>query len=135
MFLRKSPNERYHLASCMPAPKLKGKQPRPPGLWQTFTVDGMTTAEFTFKTLMEQKGIPVEFIGKNGVRLFKLNGTSFTPDFHLLGTAEYIEVVGTRQAYFANRKKYAMFRQQYPDLVLKIVKPDSTEILLEAGKQ
>lgn len=130
MFLRKSPNEKYHQVSCMPAPKLKGRQPRKPGTWQTFFIDGLTASEFTFKTLMERKGIRVEWIGRNGTR-FQLNGTTYRPDFKVVGTQEYVEVVGTRQSFFAQRRKYQMFRALYPHLTLKIVKPDGSEIPLE----
>ena len=110
----------------MPPLKGKGRTPQKAGRWQTFLIDGMRTAEFTFKTLMERKGVAVEFVGKNGVRLFKLNGVSFTPNFRLVGTNEYVVVVGTRQAFFANRTKYQMFRAQYPEIILHIVKPDGS---------
>jgi len=93
----------------------------------TFLVNDMTAAEFAFQTIMGRKGVRLKWIGKNGTR-FALNGTTYRPDFHCVGTRTYYEVAGTRQAYHANKEKYAMFRATYPNLTLKVVRPDGQEI-------
>lgn len=112
----------------MPAPKLKGKQPRPKGLWQTFFIDGLTPAEYAFSRIMADRGVQLQFIGRNGTR-FSLNTSTYRPDFFDPRQGIYYEVSGSRQAFHANKEKYAKFRKMYPDLPLMIVKPDGTEIL------
>lgn len=127
LFLRQSPNEQYHHVSCMPVPALRPRPPRKAGRWQTFLVNGMTTAEFAFQVLMERQG--VEVIRLNGhTRLFPLPGTTYTPDFSDPTGTIFYEVIATRQAYSANQDKYAMFRATYPNLTLTIVKPDGSPV-------
>ncbi len=91
---------------------------------------GMTPAEFVFQVIMERRGIAVTKI--NGVCLFTLHGYSYTPDFYDEANKIYYEVSGTRQAFHANKHKYLDFLKTHPELTLKIVKPDGTEIPLEA---
>ena len=64
-------------------------------------------------------------------RLFKLAGYSYTPDFRNAEGTVFYEVIGTRQAFHANKHKYIAFRSAYPSLTLKIVKPDGTNIKLK----
>lgn len=53
--------------------------------------------------------------------MFYLEGAGrYTPDFYNLRTGAFIEVVGTRQAYHANKHKYAAFKTSFPTLVLEI---------------
>lgn len=55
-------------------------------------------------------------------RWFKLNsGTKYMPDFYCKDDDEYIEVAGTRQAYFANRYKYEQFQKEYPEIKFNII--------------
>ena len=55
-------------------------------------------------------------------KFFRLsNGTRYTPDFYDKEKDEYIEVVGTRSAYYQGRAKYALFQETYPELTLKIL--------------
>lgn len=91
----------------------------------------MTCAEFAYQVLMERRGVKVTYIGSNGTR-FHLSGSTYRPDFHLRGTKTYIEVCGTRQAYHANKHKYAEFRERYPNLTLMIVKPDGSPVEVPA---
>jgi hypothetical protein len=51
---------------------------------------------------------------------------SYRPDFYVVDDGIFYEVVGTRQAYSYNRKKYKLFASEYPDLRLEIVKPDGS---------
>lgn len=46
---------------------------------------------------------------------------TYTPDFYDPTTGRWIEVIGSRQAYYYNRAKYAAFRQRYPSLSLAVV--------------
>lgn len=48
----------------------------------------------------------------------------YHPDFFCPATGELFEVVGSRQAFSANRTKIEAFRAQYPDLTLHVVRPD-----------
>lgn len=48
----------------------------------------------------------------------------YHPDFFCPATGELFEVVGSRQAFSANRTKIEAFRAQYPDLTIHIVRPD-----------
>lgn len=86
----------------------------------------MTGAEYAFFRIMQDQGHQLIFVGVNGTR-FKV-GATYRPDFMSSDRKLYYEVCGTRQAYHANKEKYALFRQTYPDLSLKIVKPDGQEI-------
>lgn len=54
---------------------------------------------------------------------FRLNGANYSPDFYDGHRNIWIEVSGTRQAYSANREKYKLFRQLFPDLKFEIRKP------------
>jgi hypothetical protein len=45
----------------------------------------------------------------------------YTPDFYDPNTGAFIEVVGTRQAFHANKHKYAAFARAFPTLVLKVL--------------
>lgn len=87
----------------------------------------MTAAEYAFFRIMQDKGIHLIFLEPSS-RHFKFNGTCYTPDFKTKNDRTYYEVCGTRQAYHANKHKYAMFRATYPTLTLKIVRPDGEEL-------
>lgn len=51
---------------------------------------------------------------------FRLNETSYSPDFYDCERNVFIEVVGTRQAYSQNQFKYTLFRELFPKLKLEI---------------
>jgi len=59
----------------------------------------------------------IELLDKNKrpwiyqARRFKLSKTTYTPDFYLPEEDLYIEVVGTSQAYRANKEKIAEFKK------------------------
>ena len=63
--------------------------------------------------------------------VFKLKGTTYTPDFYDAKTNTFIEVSGTRQAYSANKDKYQKFRDLYPKLNYEIRNSDG-EIIDES---
>lgn len=79
---------------------------------------------------MRRQGICVKKIGPKGTQ-FVLNGTTYRPDFYDKKHKIFYEVSGTRKAYHSGKKKYQMFRTLYPNLTLKIVKPDGTPIPVE----
>lgn len=87
----------------------------------------MHPAEFCFQILMERKGTPVERLPAIGI--FLVNGYEYTPDFIDRSTNTYYEVIGTRQAYHQQKDKIVALRKARPEIVLKVVRPDGTEIL------
>ena len=120
-FCKTARNQVYCSPDCRPS-----KHSITHGQAETFHIDGMTPAEYAFMRIMADRGIRLTFIGRNGKRFF-LNGTHYRPDFQQ-DPHTYIEVCGTRQAYHANKAKWALFRTHYPMLSLKVVRPDGTEI-------
>jgi len=62
--------------------------------------------------------------------LFHFDGKSYRPDFYDVERNMWIEVSRTRQAYFANKEKYQLFREHYPLLNFEIRTPTG-EILDE----
>lgn len=54
---------------------------------------------------------------------FSMKGVKYTPDFYDIDRNVWIEVVGTREAYRQNRKKYSLFRYHFPDLILELRAP------------
>ena len=98
----------------------------------TFHIEGMTPAEFAFRTIMASRGISLRFFNPGSRafflnrRAFQLNGRHYTPDFEDPQTGILYEVVGTRQAYHQGRAKIAAFRSAYPDRKLLIVRPDGS---------
>ena len=74
-------------------------------------------------------GAEVEFIknffvsGKNWIYLpakFKLNGTTYEPDFYDGERNVFIEVSGTRQAFHYNKHKYRQFAKTYPLIAFEV---------------
>lgn len=61
---------------------------------------------------------------------FKFSGVYYTPDFYDNERNVFIEVVGSRQAYHANKHKYTLFRKSFPHIIFEIRKPNG-EILNE----
>jgi hypothetical protein len=51
---------------------------------------------------------------------FDLGGVAYVPDFYDGARDMYIEVAGTRQAYAANKHKYAKMAEMYPDIKLEV---------------
>ena len=51
---------------------------------------------------------------------FKLNGTTYTPDFYDQEKNVFIEVVGTKQAFHRNKEKYKEFKKIYPGINFEI---------------
>jgi len=54
-------------------------------------------------------------------RFILSSGKSYEPDFYLPEEKKYIEVVGTRQAYYAIKNKIKLFREEYPGLKIDIL--------------
>ena len=52
---------------------------------------------------------------------FRLNNTTYRPDFYLPKENIYIEVVGTQQAYEKNKEKLYKFRKIYPKIILLVL--------------
>ena len=92
-----------------------------------FKIDGMFPAEFAFHTIMQLKNRNVTFINP-GSRRFRFGGTSYTPDFYDPIDDLYYEVCSSRYVYNTSKSKIAAFRKAYPNINLKIVKPDGTPI-------
>ena len=76
----------------------------------------MHDREKQFADLLTKQGRKWEYPS----RKFQMGKTSYRPDFFLPDEDIYIEVVGTRQAYFANKEKIAKFRELYPNVKLFI---------------
>jgi len=77
------------------------------------------TRELTFSELLTSNGTewvyePVRFILPEPHR-------SYTPDFYLPKEQRYVELIGTRQAYFSAAPKLAAFKVCYPDIPLDVV--------------
>ena len=52
--------------------------------------------------------------------LFRFNGESYQPDFYDGERNVFIEVSGTRQAFYSNREKYRLFIKTFPKIKLEI---------------
>jgi hypothetical protein len=55
---------------------------------------------------------------------------NYAPDFYDQERNVFIEVAGTRQAYYKNRHKYTLFRETFPGLTLEI-RTDDGELFNE----
>lgn len=93
-----------------------------------FLVEGMWTAEFAFKVIMERQGILLNYNGRNGAT-FELDDSFIRPDFHLPGTCTYYEVCSTNAIYMKSKRKYARFRKRYAGITLIVVRPDGTGLV------
>ena len=52
--------------------------------------------------------------------IFRLNGCNYEPDFYDGERNVFIEVSGTRQAFYQNREKYRLFTKNFPLINLEI---------------
>ena len=74
---------------------------------------------------------------------FHLPAFNYTPDFFDGETNAFIEVVGTYQAFYANRRKYVAIRKQFPTLKFEVRLYDGTivpfgeigEVQLKSGER
>jgi len=57
-----------------------------------------------------------------------LDGTSYSPDFWDPARKAFLELAGTRQAYYMNRAKYEVVRETFPSLPFLCVDPNNNEI-------
>lgn len=58
-------------------------------------------------------------------RFFYLSdGTKYHPDFYDAKRDVYIEVIGSRQAFYQNREKYTLFCKEYPSINFEFRTPD-----------
>jgi len=62
--------------------------------------------------------------------LFRLNGYRYTPDFYDGEREVFIEVSGTRQAFYNNREKYRLFIKTFPGIKFEIRRPNGDLIPL-----
>jgi hypothetical protein len=81
------------------------------------------------KTEREMEFIKNYFINHNWLyepASFKLyeNDMYYTPDFYDNENNVFIEVVGSRQAYHQNKKKYAEFKKLFPKIGFEIRTPN-----------
>ena len=63
---------------------------------------------------------------------FRFNGDVYEPDFYDGERNVFIEVAGTRQAFYANRQKYHAFIKAYPKIKFEIRMMNGKEIPLSA---
>lgn len=63
-----------------------------------------------------------------------LGGFRYTPDFYDPRRNVFIEVAGTRSAYYANLFKYDLFRRTYPGLRFEIRLPNGDLLNRESPK-
>lgn len=78
----------------------------------------MHKSERKFANLLTRQNRQWEYPAKR----FKVSPyTTYRPDFFLPNENLYVEVVGTRQAYHANRDKINAFKEQYKDIRFIIV--------------
>jgi hypothetical protein len=66
---------------------------------------------------------------------FKIDDTSYTPDFYDGERDVWIEVAGTRQAFEANKDKYLKFREAYPKLNFEVRRYDGVLLDLDNDRQ
>ena len=66
---------------------------------------------------------------------FRFNGEGYQPDFYDGERNMFIEVVGTRQAFSANKEKYKKFIATYPKINFEIRLVNGDLIDLEAERQ
>jgi hypothetical protein len=59
------------------------------------------------------------------------NGTKYVPDFYCEESEAFIEIIGTRQAYYNNRHKYELFRREYFPLVMVVVRGGTASLFEE----
>lgn len=83
----------------------------------------------------------IELLDKNKrpwiyqARRFKLSKTTYTPDFYLPEEDLYIEVVGTSQAYRANKEKIAEFKKLYPQVKFVILDYKGNALIINKTKK
>lgn len=47
-------------------------------------------------------------------------GTTYRPDFYDRERNTYVEVIASHSGYYANGKKYKLFKDEYPDKILEL---------------
>lgn len=57
----------------------------------------------------------------------------FLPDFYLPEEKRYIDIPASRQAFYNNKLKYALFRTFYPKFLLEVVTPEGKPYDLETA--
>lgn len=80
----------------------------------------MYPSEKQFSETLTPQGLTWEYESKR----FPIGNTTYTPDFYVKENDTYYEVVGTRQAYSFNKKKYKLFFKLYPNIKLIFVRPN-----------
>ena len=56
--------------------------------------------------------------------IFHLENEKYTPDFYDQETNTFIEVMGSRQAYYLNKEKYVKLKKLFPKINFEIRYPD-----------
>ena len=80
----------------------------------------MHPRERLFAKLLTEQGRKWEYPAQR----FQLKNTTYRPDFFLPDENLYIEVVGTRQAYHANKHKIAEMKETYPNIRFVVMNVD-----------
>lgn len=62
------------------------------------------------------------------------DGTTYLPDFYDGKRDVHIEVVGSHQAYYANKGKYEIFVKEYPDIRLEFRNEEGSEMHPRRGQ-
>lgn len=71
----------------------------------------------------EMEFVKCFFVHSNWVHrpgIFRMNGTSYAPDFYDGERNIFIEVAGTRQAYSLNKEKYLMMEKYFPKIGFEV---------------
>ena len=91
-------------------------------------IEGMWRREHEFFCYMRKIGVSLIYLRQGVSGKFKLRRGCYTPDFYDETHRVYYEVAGSRQALQVGTPKYREMKIKYPHIVLKIVRPDGTEI-------
>ena len=73
--------------------------------------------EEKFANLLTQQGRKWQYPAPR----FKLQNTTYRPDFYLPEENLYIEVIGSRQAFHVNKNKIFQFKKEYPYINFQVV--------------
>lgn len=97
-----------------------------------FRIGTLTTAEYAFYRIMQDKGTQLDFLKQGVSGLFQLRRGCYTPDFYDPNSSIYYEVVGSRQRLALLKPKFTEAVLRYSDVCFKLVYPNGTEITLNA---
>lgn len=73
----------------------------------------MNKSEILFSSYLDEQGKTWFFEPK--VFNFPMGQVIYCPDFYVVEENKFYEVIGSRQAYYANKHKYELFKKHYGD--------------------